>query len=79
MYYKEFRVEGNIITVEFLHSIYHLEVVETIPKEYQIWPIDTHPEYIALCEKVSRKDPGRKVNVATLKAIKLPAEEAAAI
>ena len=47
------------------------EVVDTFPKDYIVWDINTTSEYLPLCEV--RKD--KSVNVDTLKCIKLESAE----
>ena len=47
------------------------EVVDTFPKDYIVWDINTTSEYLPLCEV--RKD--KSVNVDTLKCIKLESDE----
>jgi hypothetical protein len=47
------------------------EVVDTFPKDYIVWDINTTSEYLPLCEV--RKD--KSVNVDTLKCIKLESNE----
>lgn len=69
----------TITTVDTFGKEQTYEVVKKIPLRFCVWNIGKNmgnDEYIPLCEKIRPGDPEcYEININTVKAIKLPAEE----
>lgn len=78
-----FEINANTITSESLFNTHTFEIVKKIPAGFFVWNIGENmgsDEYIPLCQAMNPADKSDcRINVSTLKAIKLNIEDVKAL